>query len=74
MIRTMTALGLGVRAGSPTRPEAGRLRRQFVQLADLERTYRRGGLTLRERSELAPRLDALAARIRIEKRDRQACR
>ena len=66
----------GVRNGALTRPEAGRLRAQFRDLANLENRYRRsgGGLSVRERRDLDHRLDLLTARTRYEKHDRQGYR
>lgn len=59
----------GVRNGSLTRREAGRLRAEFGQLVRLEANYRRGGLSRWERSDLDARFDRLSARIRYERRD-----
>jgi hypothetical protein len=62
----------GVRNGALTRPEAKRLRADFRSLAQLETRYRRSsGLDTRERSDLQRRFDALSARIRFERHDRQ---
>jgi hypothetical protein len=62
----------GIRSGALNRSEAVRLRAQFRDLARLEARYRatRPGLTLAERRDLDRRFDALSARIRIEKHDR----
>ena len=60
----------GVRNGSLTRREAGRLRAEFTQLVRLEANYRRGGLNRWERNDLDQRDDRLAARIRSERHDR----
>ena len=60
----------GVRNGQLTRREAQSLRREFNQLARLEANYRRNGLTRWERQDLDRRFDALEARIRYERRDR----
>jgi hypothetical protein len=62
----------GIRSGALTRSEAARLRSEFSALARLEANYRRSrpGLTLAERRDLDRRFDALSARIRIEKHDR----
>ena len=57
----------GVRNGQLTRREAQSLRREFNQLARLEAQYRRNGLS---RWDLDRRFDALEARIRYERRDR----
>jgi hypothetical protein len=61
----------GVRNGSLTRREAESLRGEFRQIAYLERRYRVGGLSLAERRDLDRRFDALSARIRYERADRQ---
>ena len=60
----------GVRNGAISRSEAVRLRSQFNQIARLEASYRRGGLTAWERNDLDRRFDRLSAQIRIERRDR----
>ena len=62
----------GVRSGSLTRNEAVRLRNEFRALSRLEGQYRRSGgaFTIRERADLDRRFDALAARIRVQKHDR----
>lgn len=60
----------GVRNGSLSRREAGRLRAEFGQLVRLEANYRRGGLNRWERNDLDQRYDRLAARIRSERHDR----
>ena len=60
----------GVRNGQLSRREAQVLRRDFNQLARLEANYRRNGLTRWERQDLDRRFDALEARIRYERRDR----
>lgn len=61
----------GIRSGSLTRNEAVRVRGQFRQLASMESRYRADGLSLRERRDLDRRFDALSARIRVNKHDRQ---
>lgn len=63
----------GIRSGSLNRREAVRLRTQFRDLARLEARYRssRPGLTVGERRDLDRRFDALSARIRVQKHDRQ---
>lgn len=63
----------GIRSGSLNRREAVRLRTQFRDLARLESRYRAtgGGLTVGERRDLDRRFDALSARIRVQKNDRQ---
>lgn len=64
-------IDVGVRNGSLTRAEAGRLRAEFRQIARLETRYRANGLSLRERRDLDRRFDLLSARIRYERHDRQ---
>ncbi|MDT8760117.1 hypothetical protein MZO42_15560 [Sphingomonas psychrotolerans] len=66
----------GIRSGALSRSEAVRLKVQFRELARLEARYRasRPGLTLAERRDLDRRFDALSARIRIEKHDRNGRR
>ena len=62
----------GIRSGSLNRREAVRLRTQFRDLARLESRYRAtNGLSLGERRDLDRRFDALSARIRVQKNDRQ---
>ena len=66
----------GIRSGALNRNEASRLRVQFRDLARLESRYRasRPGLTVGERRDLDRRFDALSARIRVQKHDRQVDR
>lgn len=64
-------IDVGVRNGSLTRNEAVQLRAEFRQIAMLENAYRRNGLTTAERRDLDRRFDALSARIRFERHDRQ---
>ena len=59
----------GVRNGSLSRREATRLRGEFNSLQRLEVSYRRGGLSVRERADLDRRFDRLSASIRYERRD-----
>lgn len=63
----------GIRSGALNRNEAVRLRAQFRDLTVLETRYRRsgGGLSLQERRDLDRRFDALSARIKVQKNDRQ---
>lgn len=61
----------GVRNGALTRPEARRLRMEFNGIARLEQRYRAGGLSLGERRDLDRRFNALSARVRYERQDRQ---
>ncbi|MBO9621197.1 MAG: hypothetical protein J7500_00650 [Sphingomonas sp.] len=62
----------GIRSGALSRAEATRLRNDFRALERLEAQYRRSrpGLTLAERRDLDRRFDALSARIRVQKHDR----
>lgn len=61
----------GVRNGSLTRQEAIMLRAEFDNLARIEANYRRSnGLSAWERADLDRRFDALSARIRYERHDR----
>lgn len=64
-------IDVGVRNGSLTRAEASRLRDEFHDLARLEARYRSSyGLSQAERRDLDRRFDALSARIRYERHDR----
>jgi hypothetical protein len=67
-------IDLGVRMGRITRREATALRTEFRGIARLEQTYRRGGLTVRERADLDRRFDRLSAKIRWEANDRDTSR
>jgi hypothetical protein len=60
----------GERNGSLSRREATRLRFDLDALVYLERSYMRGGLSLRERAELDRRYDRLSFQVREERRDR----
>ena len=66
----------GIRSGALSRREAVSLRAEFNSLVRLEAQYRRSrpGLTMAERRDLDRRFDALSARIRIEKHDRNGHR
>lgn len=65
-------IDMGVRNGSLTRAEAGRLRAEFNDLARLEARYRSSnGLSMSERRDLDMRFDRLSAQIRYERNDRQ---
>lgn len=66
----------GVRSGALSRREAVQLRSDFRRLERLEAQYRRsgGGLSMSERRDLDRRFDALSARIRYEKHDRNGHR
>lgn len=63
----------GVRSGALTRNEAQRLRTDVAALNRLETSYRRsgGGLSAWERTDLNRRFDALSARVRFDRHDRQ---
>lgn len=64
----------GVRNGTLNRNEASRLRSEFRALNRLEYRYRANGLSRWERQDLDRRFDALSARIRYERNDRQGRR
>lgn len=55
--------------GQLSRREANRLRAELNALVRLERSYMRGGLTMRQRAELDYRYDRLSAQVRAERRD-----
>ncbi|MBP8063152.1 MAG: hypothetical protein KAY29_04720 [Brevundimonas sp.] len=59
----------GERSRQLSRREATRLRTELNALVRLERTYMRGGLSLRERAELDRRYDRLSVQVRAERRD-----
>lgn len=62
----------GIRSGRLNRPEARRIQNELRQLDRLEAQYRRSnGLSMSERRDLDRRYDALSARVRFEKNDRQ---
>ena len=67
-------IDIGVRMGRISRREATALRAEFRQIARLEATYRRGGLTMRERADLDRRFDRLSLKIRWEVADRDTRR
>lgn len=60
---------VGVRNGQISRAEAARLHAEFSDIARLEATYRRDGLSMNERVDLDRRFDALSMRIRAERTD-----
>lgn len=62
-------IDVGVRNGQLSRREATRLKAELNSLVRLERTYQRGGLTMRERADLDRRYDHLSAQVRVERRD-----
>ncbi|MBL8555051.1 MAG: hypothetical protein JNL41_12285 [Phenylobacterium sp.] len=64
----------GIRNGRLTRQEAGMMRSQFRDIARLEATYRRNGLTRYERNELERRLVAFETRLDRQLRDGQYAR
>jgi hypothetical protein len=59
----------GVRDGSLTRREAGRLRAEFQDIARLEARYRRNGLNYQERADLDRRFDRLSNQIYVQRHD-----
>lgn len=59
----------GERSRQLSRREATRLRNELNALVRLERSYLRGGLTMRERADLDRRYDRLSMQIREERRD-----
>jgi hypothetical protein len=59
----------GVRNNALTREDANRLRREFFDIAELERRYRYDGLTQYERQDLNRRFDDLSRRINRERAD-----
>lgn len=61
----------GIRSGALTRREAVNLRSEFRGLSRLEARYRAGGLNNWERNDLNRRFDALSAKVRFNKHDRQ---
>ena len=64
-------INVGIRNGTITRSEAIRLRADLRHVSILEARYRRtgGGLSAWERRDLDMRLDRLAVRVRMERRD-----
>ena len=64
-------IDMGIRNRSLTRAEATRLRTELRQIVRLEGRYRQGGLSMSERRDLDRRFDALSARVRYERHDRQ---
>ena len=65
----------GIRSGALNRAEAAQLKVDFRALNQREATYRRtGGLSGWERQDLNRRFDALSARVRVQKHDRQGRR
>ena len=60
----------GLENGQLSRREAFSLRREFNDIARLESRYRINGLSNWERTDLDRRFDALSARIRYERHDR----
>ena len=63
-------IDVGERNRQLSRREATRLRNELNSLVRLERTYMRGGLSVRERAELDRRYDRLSVQVRMERRDR----
>lgn len=62
----------GIRSGSLSRREATQIRNEYRSLVRMEARYRasRPGLTPQERRDLDRRYDALSAKVRYEKHDR----
>ncbi|MGZ9099531.1 MAG: hypothetical protein ACXW3O_07505 [Brevundimonas sp.] len=60
----------GERSRQLSRREAARLRYELNALVQLERSYARGGLSYRERTELDRRYDRLSVQVRMERSDR----
>lgn len=71
--RIEASINQGIRSGRLNRPEAARLRAEFNSISRLEARYRatRPGLTMSERRDLDRRFNALQAKLRWEKNDRQ---
>ena len=67
-------IDMGVRSGQLSRNEAQRLRTEYRGLVRLEQRYRAGGLNQWERRDLNRRFDALSAKIRYERHDRNGRR
>ncbi len=63
-------IDMGLRDGSLSRVEAASLRAEFNNIARLEATYRRNGLTMGERADLDRRFDRLSYRVQAERNDR----
>ncbi|WP_213982061.1 hypothetical protein [Sphingomonas sp. dw_22] len=74
--RIEAQINQGIRSGALSRREATQLRSEFNSLERLEAQYRRSrpGLTLVERRDLDRRFDALSAKVRIQKNDRNGHR
>lgn len=62
-------IDFGVQRGYISQREAYRLRAEFNQIAQLERQYRRNGLSQAERRDLDRRFDRLSATVEAEVRD-----
>jgi len=62
----------GLRSGALNRFEAGRLQNELRGVQNLEYRYARSGgrIDLRERADLDRRYDALSAKVKFEKHDR----
>jgi hypothetical protein len=71
-VNQLQRIDRGIQNGALTRSEANRLRAEFEALNSLEQRYRRSnGLSVRERTDLDRRFDALSQRIQTQRRDRQ---
>jgi len=64
----------GIRNRSLTRAEATRLRNDLRQIVRLEGRYRSNGFSVQERRDLDRRFDALSARVRYDRNDRNGRR
>ncbi len=66
-------IDVGIRNRTLTNAEAARLRAEFRTIVALEANYRRSGgaFTAAEKRDLDRRMDALSARIRVERSDHQ---
>jgi hypothetical protein len=62
----------GIRSGALNRNEAYRLKSQLRDVVGLEYRYARSGgrIDMRERADLDRRYDAISAKVRFEKHDR----
>lgn len=67
-------IDMGIRNRTLSRAEATRLRAEFRQIARLESRYRVNGLSNWERRDLNRRFDALSAKVRYERHDRNGRR
>jgi hypothetical protein len=63
----------GIRSGALNRNEAYQLKNQLRDVVGLEYRYARSGerIDMRERADLDRRFDAISAKVRVQKHDRQ---